>query len=255
MKSWSSIIFHASIFAASFLLAYYKGYSFILGKHYKETKYQSVHIVFSLTIGLCGILFDLCMLEIINGQDQDLRWYLWKIITPSLLILLVILLPIIQIHLSLSSYFSPGYGYIRIILTGILFSIYFYLFYKLEDFLPFPSLRILEQEESSSYLGRCLKHIGYIGVALMAILSGFVAIQVPYELYFVKQRSLEHIHTDLLRTKSSIDANEELIELKYKYISSLEKKLKQKSRNDFFYKCIQYVRRNSITNGISFRCF
>jgi hypothetical protein len=81
---------------------------------------------------------------------------------------------------------SRGY---RILIPGIPFIVFMYLFYQLGAFLPLPVKKhFFWRVESRSLTEECVLRIGAMGVTLMAVLSGFGSICAGWETYLAPHR-------------------------------------------------------------------
>eukprot|EP00835_Amoeboradix_gromovi_P005609 NODE_544_length_6876_cov_0.251439.p1 type:complete len:442 gc:universal NODE_544_length_6876_cov_0.251439:5156-6481(+) len=123
----------------------------------------------------------LCLLpvEILNLLPPNSRFFFWKLEISVLLILVIIVVPLYQIHC------------IAPLRYRSLFTFCIYLLYlKL-----FNSVSLVDQNASTwdNYIiSFGLPRASVIGVALMAFLSGFGAVNSPYETMFVFMRKVDH---------------------------------------------------------------
>src|SRR5277367_3910776 len=114
---------------------------------------------------------------------------------------------------------SRGY---RILIPGIPFVVFIYLFYQLGAFLPLPEkTHFFWRVESRSLTEECVLRIGAMGVTLMAVLSGFGSICAGWETYLARHRLVMPVDSevtgrlvsdaDVVRARTSVEMTQQLI--------------------------------------------
>ncbi|KAI9591639.1 Golgi pH regulator [Syncephalis fuscata] len=151
------------------------GWVFLVNKLFHDYAVASrkhtlgVQAVFSLTFSSSCGLFQLIIFEITGSLTKDFykyhsRWLLWKINLAILLALVIGAIPFYQIYIILG---NTGEG----------------------DY--FPIEKALDGDQSWLSMTPLMSRIGVLGVTIMAILSGFGAVNSPYTTLFVFLRKID----------------------------------------------------------------
>ncbi|KAJ2632670.1 hypothetical protein H4R22_001090 [Coemansia sp. RSA 1290] len=150
-----------------------------------------VYGTFSLVFAQGSVLFELIVFEISGILNKDTRWYFWRLDLGFLLFTILVILPVCQAFVVLT---NRGRRHTRIpLLRRISYSValwagFFYAFWNLGLYLPLDSFsRIREATGATDMVSiePVTARVGVVGVALMAILSGFGAVNSPYRQLFV----------------------------------------------------------------------
>jgi len=193
-----------AIFSGSYVAFFLFGW-FYLGKilfRDYEVKRVYVQLSFATTFALSLTLFELIFFEIMDVMDREWRYKCWKFDLVLMSLNLILILPYYQFYLLISTY---GFSKRRThILSFILLGFYLLLFWKIGD--PFP---ILKEDTGVVSLEMGVGRIGIVGVAVMAILSGYGAVNVPYMYisYFlrpVKDSTIQKLERQFLHTLEKI---------------------------------------------------
>jgi hypothetical protein len=118
-------------------------------------------------------MFELILFEIVEFSSEALRWWSWKLVLTSELALLVFVIPFYVFFILLL-----GFGLRRERSVAGAFAcelVFLWAFWKVGD--PFP---VLAQEQGFWSLSVGISRIGVIGVAVIAALSGYGAVDAPY---------------------------------------------------------------------------
>ncbi|KAK3107617.1 hypothetical protein FSP39_018367 [Pinctada imbricata] len=183
------------------------GYVFFIKQLFRdyEVHHTVVLLVFSVTFSLSCTMFELIIFEILGVMESSSRYFHWKLGLYSILFVLIAVLP-----------FYIGYfiiGNIRLVpqkrhwragLTAAVWFVFLYLFWKVGD--PFP---ILSPKHGIFSIEQCIGRIGVLGVTLMAVLSGFGAVNYPYTsmFYFIRAVSdadIQGVEKRLMQTMDMI---------------------------------------------------
>ncbi|XP_060606517.1 Golgi pH regulator A-like [Ruditapes philippinarum] len=176
----------------------------ILYKNY-EVHHAGVLLVFSTTFSLSCTMFVLIIFEIIGIMDSSSRYFHWKLQLFVILFLLIVILPAYIAFFVLSNLrLVPPKGHVRVTLTFVSWCVFLYFFWKIGD--PFP---ILSPKHGILSIEQCIGRVGIIGVTLMAILSGFGAVNYPYTSMFcfirhVTDAEIQGIEKRLMQTMDMI---------------------------------------------------
>lgn len=192
-----------------------------LFKNY-EVKNITVQLIFSITFALSLTLFELIIFEIIGFLSQQSRRIYW---TSSLIAILVMVIAIIPFYIASSLISNIRFVSSRYSnpITVILWIFYLYCFWRIGD--PFPLLSV---NKGIFTLEQGVSRIGVVGVTVMAVLSGFGAVNFPFTNmnYFIHPVT----QNDVLSTEKKLMQTIDMILAKKKRIA-LEKKNRQKQQN------------------------
>ncbi|XP_014206094.1 Golgi pH regulator [Copidosoma floridanum] len=177
-----------------------------------EVHHSLVQLIFSTTFSLSCTMFELIIFEILGVLESSSRYFHWNVGLYSLLFMVIVLIPFYIAYFIISN--------IRLIrlnlkrpLTIMIYFVYLYFFWKLGD--PFP---ILSPKKGLLSIEQGVSRIGVIGVTVMALLSGFGAVNYPYSsmAYFMRPVSYADVQATerrLLQTMDMIVAKKKRIAL------------------------------------------
>ncbi|XP_067674623.1 Golgi pH regulator A-like [Haliotis asinina] len=179
------------------------GWVFFLKKLFRdyEVHHSVVLLVFSVTFALSCTMFELIIFEILGVLDSSSRFFHWKLGLYAILTMLIAVLPFYIAYFIISNIrLVPQKRHIRVLFTVGSWCGFCYLFWKIGD--PFP---ILSPRHGIFSIEQCIGRVGVIGVTLMALLSGFGAVNYPYTSmhYFVRhvtETDIQSIEKRLLQT-------------------------------------------------------
>lgn len=206
-------------------------------------------ISFSVTIALSTVLAELILCEISNSFDPRSRALVLKFTLSSLVILLVIVTPLLELHSMIKSAgweFTKG-NKARVGVAWVLevlgFAIWITCFWWIGQGLP--GTHVLERAYNSrkSLSEACLERIGIIGISLMALLSGFASVSSLWQTFGVRVRSVSE--TDIARKQAGLDATREMLEIKRSRLRALEAKMSEAPERGFMNKVIGSIRGNA----------
>jgi len=136
-------------------------------------------------------------------MSQNSRYISWKIDIFMMEVLLILLLPWYQFYLLFSGYSSLSHRK-TLLLSFISLGIYLYFFWKIGD--PFP---IVKSKSGSISMEMGVGRISIVGVTVMAFLSGYGAVNVPYTYlsYFLRnvtENDIAQVERQLLHTTDKL---------------------------------------------------
>ncbi|XP_044258982.1 Golgi pH regulator isoform X2 [Tribolium madens] len=185
-----------------------------------EVRHIMVQLIFSITLTLSCTMFELIIFEILELLEASSRYFYWCLMLYLLLFVVIVLNPFYIAYYCISNtpYVKPDYIKHLTILVWIIFIV---IFWKFGD--PFP---ILSPKQGVLSMEQLVSRIGVIGVTVMALLSGFGAVNYPYTsmAYFIRDVSL----TDVMNIEKRLMQAMDMIVIKKKRIAiakrqSLEK--------------------------------
>lgn len=166
------------IIVFSQLFFFLGGWVFFLRKLFKdyEVRQLTVVVVFSFTFSLSCLMFELVTFEILDILDSSSRRLHWQFVLVLTLFDVIVVLPfLISFYVTTTFGFLPNNLKLRLSSSLLLFLFYAYLFWRLGISFPISSPR-----HSLFSFEPCIGRVGVIGVTIMALLSGFGAVNYPY---------------------------------------------------------------------------
>jgi len=198
-----SFLVDSLIMLVSLVVFFGGGWLFFLKQLYKdyEVHHSVVLLVFSVTFALSCVMFELIIFEILGIMESSSRFFHWKLGLYAILFVLIAVLPYyIAYYLIQNIRMIPQKRHVRILFAGGAWCLTLYLFWRVGD--PFP---ILSPKHGIFSIEQCIGRVGVIGVTLMAILSGFGAVNCPYTYmsYFIRHvtdTDIQSIERRLIQT-------------------------------------------------------
>lgn len=189
--------YDAWVVIASLIVFFVAGWVFYTRQLFKnyEVHNRLVQFIFSFTFSLSCSLFELIIFEIADVLDPTSRQKCWTNCLAIMLFTLVVFIPLymafllIQIIIFIRSKF-------HIPLTVFSWFVFLYFFWKIGD--PFP---ILSAKHGIFTIEQVISRVGVIGVTVMAVLSGFGAVNAPYTYMTIFMRPVENIQAQQLEKR------------------------------------------------------
>ena len=191
------------------------GWLFFRRKLFKDYEVQQVvvQLAFSFTFCLSCTMFELIIFEIVGILDPSSRYFHWKLCLYVSLFTLVVLLPLYISFLSINirwggdaSFWGSSSSRRRrngtMIASFLIWLIFVYLFWKTGDQFP-----LLSPQHGIFSIEQLISRVGVIGVTVMAVLSGFGAVNCPYTYmsYFMRHVTDADVHNMERRMNQTLE--------------------------------------------------
>ncbi|KAJ3075285.1 Golgi pH regulator B [Podochytrium sp. JEL0797] len=172
------------------------------------------HVLFALSFALSCLLFETLLLDILGFLSETTAHILWQLSLVSNLVTGLIILPIALCIRACPSWITTAH---KPTCTAILYAILLYIFTKLTN----PANNATQRSYSAFIAGlftiqHNMTRVSVVGVALMAVLSGFGAVFTPYTtmslfvrevgdgVVRVKERELESVRGSMVDKRTRI---------------------------------------------------
>lgn len=231
-----SFIFDSIVVFGSEFLYFGFGWIFFMRKLFKnyEVRHVVVQLIFAVTFSFSCMMFELVIFEILGYLDPSSRLFHWKLLIYSMLLVLIFLIPLyIGYFLVLNLQWVPKS--LKKLVAFAYWFVFLYVFWKLRN--PFP---ILSAKHGIFSIEQGISRVGVIGVTLMAILSGFGAVNCPYTymsyfMRYVTDSDISTVERRLMQTMELIIAKKKRIALAKKKRIDSEKKNSSRSKLYFVF--------------------
>lgn len=167
-------------------------------------------VTFSINIALSAVLAELIFCEITSTGNRATRTLALKLTLPSLLFLLVVATPALEIHSVVSGAgwntngSQRGQRRAAWILEACGLAVWLAAFWYLGSGLLGTYLHEESYVHNHTFSEGCLERIGVIGISMMASLTGFAAVSSLWQTFGVKYRPVSRI---LLHTLQCANAH------------------------------------------------
>lgn len=147
-----------------------------------EVRHVSVQLIFSITFALSLTMFELIIFEIVGLLDSSSRYFHWRLGLTLLLFMVIALIPFYIAYSSISNIRIVPSRWIKT-LSILTWFVFLYGFWRIGDGFP-----LLSVSQGIFTIEQAVSRIGVIGVTVMALLSGFGAVNYPYTsmTYFIR---------------------------------------------------------------------
>jgi hypothetical protein len=217
----------------------------------KTLRRRVAALSFSITIALAAVLAELILCEISNTADPTARAVALQITIPTLLFLLIILIPFLEIQSIVKGagwdFGRSGKGKIPKlpwILQLVAFGGWLTCFWWLGKDLPGTWIRQNPTDPAYTYRKTltdvCLDRIGVIGITLMALLSGFASVSSPWHSFAARPRPVTE--SDIARKQVGLDATNEMLAAKRSRLRALQRKMSDAPQEGFMTKVMGSIR-------------
>ncbi|KAM7380378.1 hypothetical protein PAMP_003680 [Pampus punctatissimus] len=219
-----SFLVDSIIMFTSQVLFFGFGWLFFMRQLFKdyEVRQYVVQVVFSVTFAFSCTMFELIIFEILGALSTSSRYFHWKLNLYVILLVLIFVVP-----------FYIGYFVVsnirllqrqRLLFACMVWFTFMYFFWKLGD--PFP---ILSPKHGILSIEQLISRVGVIGVTLMALLSGFGAVNCPYTYmsYFLRNVT----ESDILALERRLLQTMDMIVSKKKRIAMTRRQMYQRGED------------------------
>ncbi|KAI4850001.1 hypothetical protein E4T44_02999 [Aureobasidium sp. EXF-8845] len=183
-------------------------------------------VTFSTTVALSAVLVELILCEISNLLNPAARGLALRITLLSLLILIIIVIPSLEVH-TLVSGSRPRSEYATHNVR---------------------KSRQPSQSKDFDFVEACLERVGIIGISLMASLSGFAAVSSIWQTFGVKHRVVRD--SDIARKENGLTATRDMLAVKQSRLRALQRKMSEapQDKGGIMTRMIGSIKGNSDTN-------
>jgi len=202
-----------------------------------------IAISFSTTIALAAVLAELILCEISNSLSPTARAAALKMIIPTLLFFLIVLIPFLELQSIVS---GCGWSFKRTnknrlpklpwLLQIAGFTMWLFGFWSLGR-----AAFLKSASDSNKGLSEaCLERVGVIGISLMALLSGFAAVSAAWQTFGVNTKPVTE--GDISRKQAGLDATNDMLGAKRGRLRALQRKVYESPSEGFVTKVIGSIR-------------
>ena len=182
-----------------------------------ELRHRFVQLVFCINFTLSCTMFELIIFEIVDYLERSSRYFHWYLSLYAMLFSLIILTPFYLVYFVLTNVRRVSQQWVGP-LSLITWCIYIGVFWKIGD--PFP---IHNPQHGIISVETCISRVGVIGVTVMALLSGFGAVNYPYTSMAMFMRSVTA--SDVAQIERKLLQTMDMIIAKKKRLTSAERHL------------------------------
>lgn len=212
----------------------------------KSGRRRVVGVTFSATIALAAVLVELILCELSNTLNPAARTFALKVVVPTLLFSLVVLIPFLELQSIVS---GSGWSFKRAngripkttwALQAAGFTIWLVGFWWLGKGVPGTYIHTMASQPGKDLNEACLERVGIIGISLMALLSGFAAVSAPWQTFGAKQKPVSE--ADINRKQAGLDATNDMLAAKRSRLRALQRKIQDTPAEGFMTKVIGTIR-------------
>ena len=196
------------------------GWIFFVKKLFKdyELRHHMVQLIFCINFTLSCTMFELIIFEISDTLDRSSRYFHWYLSLYLTLFMVIILTPLYLSYYMLVNMRSPFAQKYLWPLAGITWCIFIFIFWKIGD--PFP---IHNPKHGMLGVQTMVSRVGVIGVTIMALLSGFGAVNYPYTSMAMFMRTVTP--ADVSQIERKLVQTQEMVIAKKKRVMVAEREL------------------------------
>ena len=208
-------------------------------------------ISFSATLAFSVVLIELLLCEISDAFNPATRRIAIQFTVTSLMLLLVVAIPLIEIHSVLANsglkYVDKNRSRARLAWTldFLAYLVFLVCFWMIGRLLPFNSTSqtTLEGLGSNGVVQAGLERLGVAGISSMALLSGFASVSSILHSFVLKTRPVAQ--ADIARKRAGLDATNEMLREKTAKLNRLEQKMSAGPAPGFWTRTVGSIRGNA----------
>lgn len=183
-----------------------------------ELRHYMVQLIFCINFTLSCTMFELIIFEISDTLERSSRYFHWYLSLYLTLFMVIILTPLYLSYYMLVNMRSPFAQKYLWPLAGITWILYIFIFWKIGD--PFP---IHNPKHGMLGVETMVSRVGVIGVTVMALLSGFGAVNYPYTSMVIFMRKVTS--ADVAQIERKLMQTQEMVIAKKKRIVVAEREI------------------------------
>jgi hypothetical protein len=189
-------------------------------------------ILFSTTVAFAAVLAEIILCEISNSLNPAVRSLALKITITSLLLLLIVVIPYLELHTLIASLgwsfrptptSRPSSLRMAWLLQAIGFGGWIVAFWYLGKGVPQTYVHQIVSSTDKPLREACLDRVGVIGISLMATLSGFASVSSPWQNFGLRVKPVTE--ASIARKQAGLDATNDMLASKQSRLRALEHKL------------------------------
>ncbi|XP_060520454.1 Golgi pH regulator isoform X2 [Cylas formicarius] len=220
-----TFLFDSTVVFSSQVLFFAGAWIFFMKQLFKdyEVRHVMVQLIFSITLTLSCTMFELIIFEILGFLESSSRYFYWYLMLYLLLFVVIVLNPFYIGYYCISNIRYVRQDYIKH-LTILTWLIFLTVFWKIGDSFP-----INNPNQGFFSIEPLVSRIGVIGVTVMALLSGFGAVNYPYTSmkYFMREVS----ESDVLNIEKRLLQTMDMIVFRKKRIAITKRQLQEKNND------------------------
>lgn len=212
----------------------------------KRPSFQLFSLAFASTIALSTVLTELLLCEISNSFDPVTRKIAVRATVASLLCLLIVVIPLLEIYSVIS---GAGWRFVGgtkgntqaawgLQISG--FATFLAGFWLIGALLPNVDGGTGTLNAVPNPVTACLERLGIMGTSMMALLSGFAAVSAIWQNFTTKSRLVSE--ADINRKQAGLDATLDMLADKKIRHHQVETKVIDSPKKGFFQKAMGSLR-------------
>ncbi|TWU71069.1 hypothetical protein ED733_001220 [Metarhizium rileyi] len=204
----------------------------------KSWKRLAAAWTFGATVALAFTLGLIILADILEAIDPVAKSLALHLTVPSLLFLLIVLVPWLQCRAVVT---SAGWSFqhtakgsipkMAWTLQLILFGAWLFTFWSVGNTVPESAAedlyaRGIERSHSETLTKECLERVGVVGICLMALLAGFASVSTPWHTFMdaSTRRKRPVTEADVNRKQTGLEATREMLVTKRHQLQLLQRK-------------------------------